>query len=254
MTTRRQFILSAAALAAATRAWSQIKTATGCPFRLASSTTRSPTTSTTPVTWPAMTSACRGSNSAACGRRTSPNSATTRSPKQRRSSRSTSSASPTSPVRSSRPTCPALRFRNKARTMTSSAPTSITKSRTLCWSAASISPRASTPTASAALTSGSSTTRSRTAPRSIASSPKPPTICDKHKLILLLENEMACNTGTGEQALEVLTPSRTKTSCSIGIPANAATFPGNVPYPRRLRQAAKASHWPLPLQECRAFS
>lgn len=55
--------------------------------------------------------------------------------------------------------------------------------------------------------------------------------CAKHNLILLLENEMACNTGTGEEAIEVLKAIPNKNFMLNWDPGNAGTFPGNVPYP-----------------------
>ena len=55
--------------------------------------------------------------------------------------------------------------------------------------------------------------------------------CDKHGLILLLENEMACNTGTGEEAAAVLAAIPNKNFMLNWDPGNAGTFPGNTPYP-----------------------
>ncbi|HTD57146.1 MAG TPA: TIM barrel protein [Silvibacterium sp.] len=56
-------------------------------------------------------------------------------------------------------------------------------------------------------------------------------ICDKHGIILLLENEMACNTGTGEEAAAVLAAIPNKNFMVNWDPGNAGSFPGNVPYP-----------------------
>jgi L-ribulose-5-phosphate 3-epimerase len=56
-------------------------------------------------------------------------------------------------------------------------------------------------------------------------------ICDKHGVILLLENEMACNTGTGEEAAAVLAAIPNKNFMLNWDPGNAGTFPGNTPYP-----------------------
>jgi sugar phosphate isomerase/epimerase len=55
--------------------------------------------------------------------------------------------------------------------------------------------------------------------------------CAKHNVILLLENEMACNTGTGEEAVEVLKAVPNKNFMLNWDPGNAATFPDNTPYP-----------------------
>jgi sugar phosphate isomerase/epimerase len=54
---------------------------------------------------------------------------------------------------------------------------------------------------------------------------------EKHKLILLLENEMACNTGSGEEALETLRGVPDRNFMLNWDPGNAGTFPNNVPYP-----------------------
>jgi L-ribulose-5-phosphate 3-epimerase len=56
-------------------------------------------------------------------------------------------------------------------------------------------------------------------------------VCDKHGIILLLENEMACNTGTGEEAAAVLAAIPNKNFMLNWDPGNAGTFPGNTPYP-----------------------
>jgi sugar phosphate isomerase/epimerase len=55
--------------------------------------------------------------------------------------------------------------------------------------------------------------------------------CAKNNVILLLENEMACNTGTGEEAVEVLKAIPNKNFMLNWDPGNAGTFPGNIPYP-----------------------
>jgi sugar phosphate isomerase/epimerase len=56
-------------------------------------------------------------------------------------------------------------------------------------------------------------------------------ICAKHNLILLLENEMACNTGTGEEAAEVLRAIPNRNFMLNWDAANAGSFAGNMPYP-----------------------
>ncbi len=52
----------------------------------------------------------------------------------------------------------------------------------------------------------------------------------KHGLILVLENEMSCNTGTGKEAAEVLAAVQTPSFMLNWDPGNAATL-GEVPYP-----------------------
>jgi sugar phosphate isomerase/epimerase len=55
--------------------------------------------------------------------------------------------------------------------------------------------------------------------------------CAKHNLILLLENEMACNTGSGKEAAAVLHEIQVPNFMLNWDPGNSATFPGDVPYP-----------------------
>jgi L-ribulose-5-phosphate 3-epimerase len=55
--------------------------------------------------------------------------------------------------------------------------------------------------------------------------------CEKHNVILLLENEMACNTATAEEAIGVLKAVPNKNFMLNWDPGNAATFPDNTPYP-----------------------
>jgi sugar phosphate isomerase/epimerase len=55
--------------------------------------------------------------------------------------------------------------------------------------------------------------------------------CAQHKLILLLENEMACNTGSGLEAVETLKAIQEPNFMLNWDPGNSATFPGDVPYP-----------------------
>ncbi len=55
--------------------------------------------------------------------------------------------------------------------------------------------------------------------------------CAEHKLILLLENEMACNTGSGKEAAETLAAIQEPNFMLNWDPGNSATFPGDVPYP-----------------------
>lgn len=70
-------------------------------------------------------------------------------------------------------------------------------------------------------------------------------LCASHNVVLLLENEMACNTGTGEEALAVLDAIPNQNFMLNWDPGNAATFPGNVPYPDAY-EAAQEPHRPLP--------
>jgi len=55
--------------------------------------------------------------------------------------------------------------------------------------------------------------------------------CAKHNLILLLENEMACNTGSGAESIAVLNAVREPNFMLNWDPGNSATFAGDVPYP-----------------------
>jgi sugar phosphate isomerase/epimerase len=55
--------------------------------------------------------------------------------------------------------------------------------------------------------------------------------CAKHNLILLLENEMACNTGSGKEAAAVLHEIREPNFMLNWDPGNSATFEGDTPYP-----------------------
>ena len=55
--------------------------------------------------------------------------------------------------------------------------------------------------------------------------------CARSNVILLLENEMSCNTGTGEEGAAVLAAVPDKNFMINWDPGNAGTFPGNIPYP-----------------------
>lgn len=55
--------------------------------------------------------------------------------------------------------------------------------------------------------------------------------CAKSNVILLLENEMSCNTATGEEAAATLKAVPNKNFMLNWDPGNAATFPDNTPYP-----------------------
>jgi sugar phosphate isomerase/epimerase len=56
-------------------------------------------------------------------------------------------------------------------------------------------------------------------------------VCAGSGLILLLENEMSCNTGTGEEAAETLKAVPDANFMLNWDPGNAGTFAGNIPYP-----------------------
>jgi sugar phosphate isomerase/epimerase len=55
--------------------------------------------------------------------------------------------------------------------------------------------------------------------------------CAPHNIVLLLENEMACNTGSGPEAVEVLKAIKEPNFMLNWDPGNSATFAGDVPYP-----------------------
>ena len=56
-------------------------------------------------------------------------------------------------------------------------------------------------------------------------------VCAKHNIILILENEMACNTGSGPEAIAVLKAVREPNFMLNWDPGNSATFAGDTPYP-----------------------
>jgi sugar phosphate isomerase/epimerase len=55
--------------------------------------------------------------------------------------------------------------------------------------------------------------------------------CAKHNLLLVLENEMACNTATGEEAAATLQAVPETNFMLNWDPGNAATFADNTPFP-----------------------
>jgi sugar phosphate isomerase/epimerase len=55
--------------------------------------------------------------------------------------------------------------------------------------------------------------------------------CEKNGLILLLENEMACNTGSGPEAAEILKAIPNKNFMLNWDAGNSGTFAGDIPYP-----------------------
>ncbi|HTB98097.1 MAG TPA: sugar phosphate isomerase/epimerase family protein [Terracidiphilus sp.] len=56
--------------------------------------------------------------------------------------------------------------------------------------------------------------------------------CAKDDLVLLLENEMSCNTATGQEAATTLAAVQEKNFLLNWDPGNAATFPESEPFPR----------------------
>jgi sugar phosphate isomerase/epimerase len=56
--------------------------------------------------------------------------------------------------------------------------------------------------------------------------------CAKDNLILLLENEMSCNTATGEESTATLAAIPDSNFMLNWDPGNAATFPNSEPYPK----------------------
>jgi L-ribulose-5-phosphate 3-epimerase len=63
--------------------------------------------------------------------------------------------------------------------------------------------------------------------------------CAQHNLILLLENEMACNTGSGKEAVELLDSIKEPNFMLNWDPGNSATFAGDTPYPDDYNQLPK---------------
>lgn len=55
--------------------------------------------------------------------------------------------------------------------------------------------------------------------------------CAKHSVILVLENEMSCNTGNAKEAAAVLAAIPNRNFMLNWDPGNAGTFPGDVPWP-----------------------
>ena len=55
--------------------------------------------------------------------------------------------------------------------------------------------------------------------------------CAQHNLILLLENEMACNTGSGKEAALTMAAITEPNFMLNWDPGNSATFPDDTPYP-----------------------
>jgi sugar phosphate isomerase/epimerase len=55
--------------------------------------------------------------------------------------------------------------------------------------------------------------------------------CAKHNMILLLENEPACNTATGPESVETMKAVTEKNFMLNWDPGNSATYDGDTPYP-----------------------
>jgi len=63
--------------------------------------------------------------------------------------------------------------------------------------------------------------------------------CAEHKLVLLLENEMACNTGSGKDAVETLAAVTESNFMLNWDPGNSATFADDTPYPDDYKRLPK---------------
>jgi L-ribulose-5-phosphate 3-epimerase len=64
-------------------------------------------------------------------------------------------------------------------------------------------------------------------------------ICATHKVVLVLENEMACNTGNGKEAIATMKAIRDPNFMLNWDPGNSATFADDVPYPDDYKQLPK---------------
>ena len=64
-------------------------------------------------------------------------------------------------------------------------------------------------------------------------------VCAKQNVILVIENEMACNTGSGKEAIEVMKAIREPNFMLNWDPGNSATFANDVPYPDDYNQLPK---------------
>lgn len=63
--------------------------------------------------------------------------------------------------------------------------------------------------------------------------------CAKQNIILLIENEMACNTGSGKEAIATMKAIREPNFMLNWDPGNSATFTDDVPYPDDYNQLPK---------------
>jgi L-ribulose-5-phosphate 3-epimerase len=64
-------------------------------------------------------------------------------------------------------------------------------------------------------------------------------ICATHKVVLVLENEMACNTGSGKEAIATMKAIPDPNFMLNWDPGNSATFADDVPYPDDYKQLPK---------------
>jgi L-ribulose-5-phosphate 3-epimerase len=64
-------------------------------------------------------------------------------------------------------------------------------------------------------------------------------ICATHKVVLVLENEMACNTGNGKEAIATMKAIPDPNFMLNWDPGNSATFADDVPYPDDYNQLPK---------------
>jgi L-ribulose-5-phosphate 3-epimerase len=64
-------------------------------------------------------------------------------------------------------------------------------------------------------------------------------ICATHKVVLVLENEMACNTGSGKEAIATMKAIPDPNFMLNWDPGNSATFADDVPYPDDYNQLPK---------------
>ena len=64
-------------------------------------------------------------------------------------------------------------------------------------------------------------------------------ICAKQNVILVLENEMACNTGSGKEAVDLMKAVREPNFMLNWDPGNSATFANDVPFPDDYNQLPK---------------
>lgn len=64
-------------------------------------------------------------------------------------------------------------------------------------------------------------------------------VCAKNNIVLLLENEMACNTGSGKEAIATMNAVREPNFMLNWDPGNSATFVDDVPYPDDYNQLPK---------------
>ncbi len=107
---------------------------------------------------------------------------------------------------------------------------SIGSSRTRCWTVPSRWRRRFRPIGCAASTSGGLRIRLRIALPSMTNCARPPAKAEKMGIILVLENESACNTATGAEAAKVLSAVQTPSFMLNWDPGNAAAA-GETPFP-----------------------